>query len=38
MAHLIPHVRLHIVNGGHLLLLSEREHVAPLVYQFLREE
>jgi len=38
MAHLIPHARLHIVNGGHLLLLTEREQVAPLVYQFLREE
>ena len=38
MARLIPHARLHIVNGGHLLLLIEREQVAPLVYQFLREE
>lgn len=38
MARLIPHARLHIVNGGHLLLLTEREQVAPLVYQFLREE
>lgn len=26
------------VNGGHLLLLTEREYVAPLVYQFLREK
>jgi poly(3-hydroxyoctanoate) depolymerase len=38
MACLIPHARLHIVNGGHLMLLTEREQVAPLVYQFLREE
>lgn len=38
MARLIPHARLHIVNGGHLLLLTEREQVAALVYQFLREE
>lgn len=38
MARLIPHVRLHIVNGGHLLLLTEREQVAPIVYRFLREE
>jgi poly(3-hydroxyoctanoate) depolymerase len=38
MACLIPHARLHIVNGGHLLLLSEREQVAALVYQFLREQ
>ena len=38
MAHMIPHARLHIVNGGHLLLLTEREQVAPLVYRFLREE
>ena len=37
MARLIPHARLRIVNGGHLLLLSEKEQVAPLVYQFLRE-
>jgi len=37
MARLIPHARLHIVNGGHLLLLTEREQVAPLVYRFLRE-
>jgi len=38
MARLIPHARLHILNGGHLLLLTERAQVAPLVYQFLREE
>lgn len=38
MARLIPRARLHIVSGGHLLLLTEREQVAPLVYQFLREE
>jgi len=36
LARLIPHARLHIVNGGHLLPLTEREQVAPLVYQFLR--
>lgn len=38
IARLIPHARLHIVNGGHLLLLTEREQVALLVYQFLGEE
>jgi poly(3-hydroxyoctanoate) depolymerase len=38
LAHLIPRARLHILNGGHLLLLTEREQVAPLIYQFLREE
>lgn len=38
MARLIPHTRLHVVNGGHLLLLTEREQVAPLIYQFLRKE
>ncbi len=38
MVRLIPHARLHIVNGGHLMLLTERGQVAPLVYQFLREE
>ena len=38
MARLIPDARLHIINAGHLLLLTEREQVAPLVYQFLREE
>jgi poly(3-hydroxyalkanoate) depolymerase len=37
MARLIPHARLHIVNGGHLSILTEREQVAPLVYRFLRE-
>ncbi len=37
IARLIPRARLHIVDGGHLLLLTEREQVAPLVYQFLRE-
>ncbi|MBV9713587.1 MAG: poly(3-hydroxyalkanoate) depolymerase [Ktedonobacteraceae bacterium] len=37
MARLIPHARLHIVNGGHLFLLTEKERVAPLVHQFLRE-
>ena len=37
LAHLIPHARLYIVNGGHLMLLTEREQVAPLVYQFLLE-
>jgi poly(3-hydroxyoctanoate) depolymerase len=35
MACLIPHARLHIIGGGHLFLLTEREQVAPLVYQFL---
>ena len=38
MAHLIPRARLQIVNEGHLLLLTGREQVAPLVHQFLREE
>jgi pimeloyl-ACP methyl ester carboxylesterase len=38
MARLIPQASLHIVNGGHLLLLTEREQVAPLIYQFLRKE
>lgn len=37
MARLIPHAKLHIVNGGHLFLLTEKEQVAPLVYQFLRK-
>jgi poly(3-hydroxyalkanoate) depolymerase len=38
MARQIPHARLLILNGGHLLLLTEREQVAPLIYHFLREE
>ncbi len=38
MARLIPNATLHIVNGGgHLLPLTEKEQVAPLVHQFLRE-
>ncbi len=37
MARLIPRARLHIVSGGHLLLLTERVQAASLVYQFLRE-
>ena len=35
MARLIPNATLHIVNGGHLFLLTEKEQVAPLVHQFL---
>lgn len=38
LAHLIPRSRLHIINGGHLFLLTERDQVAPLIYKFLREE
>jgi poly(3-hydroxyalkanoate) depolymerase len=37
LTRLIPHARLHIINDGHLLLLSEREQVAPLIYHFLKE-
>lgn len=37
MARLIPNATLHIVNGGHLFLLTEKEQVAPLVHQFLRK-
>jgi poly(3-hydroxyoctanoate) depolymerase len=37
MARLIPRARLHIVSGGHLMLLTEGVQVASLVYQFLRE-
>jgi poly(3-hydroxyalkanoate) depolymerase len=38
MARLIPHAKLSLLNGGHLLLLTEKEQVVPLVYQFLRED
>src|SRR2546427_4035567 len=37
MARLIPNATLHILNGGHLVLLTEKEQVAPLVHQFLRK-
>ena len=35
MARLIPNATLHIVNGGHLFLLTEAREVAPVVHQFL---
>jgi poly(3-hydroxyoctanoate) depolymerase len=35
MARLIPNATLHIINGGHLFLLTEAQEVAPLVHQFL---
>ncbi len=38
MARLIPHAQLHVINEGHLLLLTEKEKLALLVHQFLREE
>ncbi len=37
MARLIPNATLHIVNGGHLVLLTEKEQMALLVHQFLRK-
>jgi poly(3-hydroxyoctanoate) depolymerase len=36
MARLIPHATLHIFNGGHLFLLTEKEQVVSLVHTFLR--
>ncbi len=38
MARLIPNATLQVFKGGHLFALTEKEQVAPLVYQFLREE
>jgi poly(3-hydroxyoctanoate) depolymerase len=38
MAHLIPNATLHILNGGHLFILSEKEQVASLVHTFLRDD
>ena len=38
LARLIPHATLHIFNGGHLFLLTEKEQVASLVHAFLRDE
>ena len=38
MARLIPNATLHILNGGHLFMLTEKEQVASLVHAFLREE
>jgi pimeloyl-ACP methyl ester carboxylesterase len=38
MARLIPNATLHMLNGGHLFMLTEKEQVASLVHAFLREE
>ena len=38
LARLIPHAMLHLFNGGHLFLLTEKEQVALLVHAFLRDE
>ena len=38
MARLIPKATLHLLNGGHLFMLTEKEQVASLVHAFLREE
>jgi len=38
MARLIPHAMLHLFNGGHLFLLTEKEQVALLVHAFLRDD
>jgi len=38
MARLIPNATLQVFKGGHLFAITEKEQVAPLVYQFLREE
>ena len=37
MARLMPNATLQVFKGGHLFALTEKEQVAPLVYQFLRE-
>jgi poly(3-hydroxyalkanoate) depolymerase len=37
MARLIPNATLHILNGGHLFMLTEKEQVASLVHAFLRD-
>ena len=38
LARLIPNATLHILNGGHLFILTEKEQVASLVHTFLRDE
>ena len=38
LTRLIPHAMLHLFNGGHLFLLTEKEQVALLVHAFLRDE
>jgi poly(3-hydroxyalkanoate) depolymerase len=38
LARLIPHATLHIFNGGHLFLLTEKEQVASLVHAFLSND
>lgn len=37
MARLIPNSRLHIVDGGHLALLTRAKELAPIVERFLLE-
>ena len=38
LAQLIPHATLHIFNGGHLFVLTEKEQVATVVHAFLRND
>jgi poly(3-hydroxyalkanoate) depolymerase len=38
LARLIPHATLHVFNGGHLFLLTEKEQVAWFVHAFLRDD
>ena len=35
MARLIPHARLHLYDGGHIALITDAEHLAPVVSEFL---
>jgi poly(3-hydroxyalkanoate) depolymerase len=37
LANFIPNARLHVVNDGHLFLLTQREILAPLIMSFLSE-
>src|SRR5215475_711801 len=38
LATLIPRAQLHIVNDGHLFLLTRAQEIAPIIRQFLAEE
>jgi poly(3-hydroxyalkanoate) depolymerase len=38
LARLIPHATLHVVDGGHLFALTEKERVATVVHAFLRND
>jgi len=38
LATLIPQAKLHVINSGHLFLLTRAQEIAPIIRQFLAEE